>query len=176
MAGPVNDAVWQQYGGAIDMLDNALAACPDELWTEPVWEVSAASEWPTDASALWSVAAHTVRWLERNLAAVPEDEFASLECAEALTPSDRAPIGKSAIRACLATVRERCRDTLTNLRDEELYRPVTYDWISPAPITYLELQIYNLRHLQEHTAALNLFLGQHGIPDETLDWVPRADR
>jgi DinB superfamily len=174
MVGSVNDALWQQHGGAIAMLDNALAACPDELWTEPLWEVSPASEWPTDASALWSVAAHTVRWLERNLAAASEDEFSSLECAEALTSKDGAPIGKSAIRACLATVREHCHDTLMTLRDEELYRPVTYDWISPAPISYLELQIYGLRHLQEHTTQLSLFLGQNGIPDEALDWVPRA--
>jgi hypothetical protein len=31
-----------------------------------------------------------------------------------------------------------------------------------------------MRHVQEHAAQLSLFLGQHGIPDEALDRVPRA--
>ncbi len=26
------DVVWNQFGAAIDMLDDALIACPDELW------------------------------------------------------------------------------------------------------------------------------------------------
>ena len=28
--------IWQQFGAAIDMLDNALRACPDPLWRESV--------------------------------------------------------------------------------------------------------------------------------------------
>jgi hypothetical protein len=39
---------------------------------------------------------------------------------------------------------------------------------------FLELQLHNMRHVQEHAAQLSLFLGQHDIPDEALDWVPRA--
>lgn len=31
---PWKTIVWQQFGAAIDMLDNALRACPDELWRE----------------------------------------------------------------------------------------------------------------------------------------------
>ncbi len=42
------------------------------------------------------------------------------------------------------------------------------------PLSFFELQIYTLRHVQEHAAQLSLFLGQHSIPDEALDWVPRA--
>jgi hypothetical protein len=30
--------LWRQFGAAIDMLDNALRDCPDELWAEDVWE------------------------------------------------------------------------------------------------------------------------------------------
>jgi hypothetical protein len=39
--------------------------------------------------------------------------------------------------------------------------------------TYLELQLYNLRHVQEHAAQLQLFLGQHAIPAGP-SWVSRA--
>jgi hypothetical protein len=30
--------LWRQFGAAIDMLDNALRDCPDELWAEDVRE------------------------------------------------------------------------------------------------------------------------------------------
>jgi hypothetical protein len=26
--------IWQQFGAAITMLENALIACPDELWSD----------------------------------------------------------------------------------------------------------------------------------------------
>jgi hypothetical protein len=38
-------------------------------------------------------------------------------------------------------------------------------------MSFFELQLYTLRHVQEHAAQLSLFLGQHGIPGEALDWV-----
>lgn len=37
---------------------------------------------------------------------------------------------------------------------------------------YLELQLYNMRHVQEHASQLQLLLGQHGVPG--LDWVAKA--
>jgi hypothetical protein len=27
--------IWQQFGAAIDMLENAILACPDEVWSDP---------------------------------------------------------------------------------------------------------------------------------------------
>jgi hypothetical protein len=30
--------IWQQFGAAIDMLDDALCACPDELWRGRLWD------------------------------------------------------------------------------------------------------------------------------------------
>jgi hypothetical protein len=41
-------------------------------------------------------------------------------------------------------------------------------------VSYLELQLYNMRHVQEHAAQLNLFLGQNAI-EGVSDWVPRAE-
>ncbi len=40
-------------------------------------------------------------------------------------------------------------------------------------MSFLELLLYNMRHVQEHAAQLNLFLGQNAI-DRASDWVPRA--
>ncbi len=30
-------ALWQQFGAAIDMLENALVACPETLWQGHLW-------------------------------------------------------------------------------------------------------------------------------------------
>ncbi|HJT55350.1 MAG TPA: hypothetical protein VJ761_02555 [Ktedonobacteraceae bacterium] len=40
--------------------------------------------------------------------------------------------------------------------------------------SFLELFLYNMRHVQEHAAQLNLFLGQNAI-DGASDWVPWAN-
>jgi hypothetical protein len=71
-------------------------------------------------------------------------------------------------------MRKKCRSTLDALTYEQARQPVEYPWSEGQPISFLELQLYNLRHVQEHAAQLSLFLGQHGIPGEALDWVARA--
>ncbi len=32
-----NTVLWRQFSAAIDMLENALVACPDALWEERLW-------------------------------------------------------------------------------------------------------------------------------------------
>src|SRR4029453_1821092 len=170
------DMVWQQFGAPIDMFDNTLAACPNELWTGRLWSEEEGPDVPPRWGEFWTVAAHAIRWLERYLLAVPEDAFGSLETSTTLTPfpEDNEPQTKSTVRDCLAELRGRCRATLTELTADQAQRPITvYDWIG-TDVTFVELQLYNMRHVQEHAAQLALFLGQHGVPDEQLDWVARA--
>ncbi len=40
-------------------------------------------------------------------------------------------------------------------------------------MSFLELLLYNMRHVQEHAAQLNMFLGQNAI-DVASDWVSRV--
>ena len=35
-----NKALWWQFGATIDMLENALVACPASLWSQRVWQTS----------------------------------------------------------------------------------------------------------------------------------------
>jgi DinB family protein len=169
--------VWRQLGAALDMFDITLAACPDELWTGRLWDAPDDPEFSPPFGEFWTIATHVVRWLERYFLAVPEDEFGSLETSTTLTPSpeDNLPQTKSTVRDCLAQLRERCRSTLTELTDHQAQRrtPV-YDWLSPEPIPFIELQLISMRHVQEHASQLAMFLGQHGVRDEKLDWIPRA--
>ncbi len=85
------------------------------------------------------------------------------------------PYTKEELRAYLASMRQTCHSTLVALTDEQARRPVAYPWSQGQSISFLELQLYNMRHVQEHVAQLSLFLGQHAIlPDADLDWVTRA--
>ena len=38
------------------------------------------------------------------------------------------------------------------LPDEQARRPVAYPWWGGLSMSYLELQLYNMRHVQEHAA------------------------
>src|SRR5579883_1717744 len=81
---------------------------------------------------------------------------------------------KEDLRAYLVSLRQKCHTTLLTLTDEQANRTVEYPWSDGQPVSFLELQLYNLRHIQEHAAQLSLVLGQHDIPNEALDWVPEA--
>ncbi len=84
------------------------------------------------------------------------------------------PYTKEVLRTYLASMREKCYTTLVALTDEQARRPIEYPWAKGQAVSFLELQLYNMRHVQEHAAQLSLFLGQHGIPGADLDWVARA--
>ena len=53
--------LWKQFGAAIDMLDNALVACPDSLWRQPVWHDPSV---PSQRTEFWYVAYHALFWLD----------------------------------------------------------------------------------------------------------------
>lgn len=171
--------LWRQFGAAIDMLENALVACPASLWKASLWRVPPESDFPPQFAQFWYLTFHALVWLDLYLAGVPEEEFAPpapfvrgvLDSVEAL-PAES--YSKEDLRAYLVSLREKCHTTLAALTDEQARRLVEYPWSGGQPISYLELQLYNLRHVQEHAAQLSLFLGQHAIPDADLDWVPLA--
>ena len=172
-------ALWRQFGAAIDMLENALVACPSTLWQERLWRDPPPPEFPPQFAEFWYVTFHALVWLDLYLSGVPEEEFAPpapfaqgvLDSVEALPER---PYTKEELRSYLASTRQKCHTQLLRLSDEQARRPVEYPWSKGQPLSFLALHLYNLRHVQEHTAQLSLFLGQHGIPDEALDWVARA--
>jgi hypothetical protein len=172
-------ALWRQFGAAINMLENALVTCPASLWTERLWRTPPAPEFPPRFAEFWYVTFHALVWLDLYLSGIPEEEFAPpapfaqgvLDSPEALPER---PYTKEELRDYLASLRAKCRATLVALTDERARRPVEYPWSQGQPISFLELQLYTIRHVQEHAAQLSLFLGQHSVPNADLDWVPRA--
>ena len=172
-------ALWRQFGAAIDMLDNAVVACPDSLWQERLWRDPTPEEFPPQFAEFWYVTFHALVWLDLYLSGVPEEDFAPpppfaqgvLDSVEAVPER---PYTKEELRSYLASLRQKCHDTLVALTDEQARRPVEYPWSEGQPISFVELQLYTMRHVQEHVAQLSLFLGQHGIPGDLIDSVTRA--
>ena len=70
------------------------------------------------------------------------------------------PYTKAEVRAYLGQCRQKCQSTLEGLTDEKANQVCTFEWMQP---TYVELQIYSMRHVQEHAAELNMLLGQNGV-------------
>ena len=176
-------ALWQQFGAAIDMLDNAVEACPASLWRERLWSDPPDHPQPP-IGEFWYIAYHTLYWLDLYLSSVADSASGvtppSPFTAPALDADDERPeqpYAKDELLAYLAYTKQKCHSTIETLTGERARYPYEFPWEKGQgrPISYLELMMYTMRHVQEHAAQLSLFLGQHGIPDTDLDWVSRVN-
>lgn len=170
-------ALWRQFGAAIDTLDDAVQSCPDALWNEPIWIDHSEHPVPEGYTAFWNITYHTLFWLdlylfgsEEGFVTPPPFTLGELDPA-GVVPDP--PYDRDLLRGYLASLRAKCRTILTELTDELAARPCTFPWGRGKTISYFELQIYSLRHVQEHAAQLHLFLGQHA-PETAGGWVARA--
>jgi hypothetical protein len=172
-------ALWRQFGAAIDMLEHAVVACPDALWTARLWSTPAPAEFPPPFAQFWYLTYHALVWTDLYLCGVPEEDFAPPApfvhgVLDTVETQPARPYTREELRGYLGTTRQQCRTTLLALTGEQARRPVAYPWSQGQSLSYLELQLYNMRHVQEHAAQLSLVLGQQGIPGEALDSVPRT--
>lgn len=154
--------LWQQFGAAIDMLENALLACPDELWSDR-------SRQPE----FWYVVFHTLFFLDLSLSGsvegfAPPAPFTLDELDPAGVLPER-PYTKDELRTYLEHGRRKCRTTIEALTDERAGRRCRFDWFEASEA---ELLLYNMRHVQHHAAQLNLILRQ--TVDSAPRWVARA--
>jgi uncharacterized damage-inducible protein DinB len=156
------EAIWQQFGAAIDMLENALVACPDELWNDR-------SRQPE----LWYVAYHTLFYLDLYLSDslegfAPPMPFNLDELDPAgLLPAN--PYTKDELHTYLLHGRRKCRATIEALTAEKAARRCGIEWLD---MTTAEALLYNMRHVQHHAAQLNLILRQ--TVNDAPRWVGRV--
>jgi hypothetical protein len=163
------DANWrsslcQQLGAAIDMLGNAVAACPDELWRVRLWDDA---ELPA-AAEFWYIAYHTLFWLDLYLTGAVEGfEPPAPFNRDELDPAGllpETPYTREELQTYLAHGRRKCRTTIDALTDEQASRHCYFPW---GEVSFAGLLLDNMRHVQEHAAQLNLILGQK------TGWSPR---
>jgi len=154
--------LWAQFGAAIDMLDNAVAACPEDLWNDR-----------GRRPEFWYVVYHTLFFLDLYLSGSldgfrPPEPFTMAE----LDPSGRLPervYTKGELRSYLDHCRRKCRATIDLLTDDRGRERCVFPWVD---LGFAESLLYNMRHVQHHAAQLNLMLRQ--TVDSAPRWVARA--
>ncbi len=145
-----------QYLASLKMLEQLIVACPEALWNDPA-----------DRNPTWHLAYHAIYFVEEYLA----DSYETFRpwaghrrgYEEFPLPPDAKPYDKAAVLAYLAYAREHVQERL----------PVyNLGWGADAEYTGLELQIYNIRHLMQHTGELGERLGRAAGVE--LDWVGKG--
>ncbi len=139
------------------MLENALLACPDELWRDR-----------SRRPEFWYVVYHTLFFLDFYLSGsaegfTPPAPFTLDE----LDPAGLLPervYTKDELRTYLQHGRNKCRATIEALTDERARQRCEFE---RPDLTVSESLLYNMRHVQHHAAQLNLILR------ETTDSAPR---
>jgi hypothetical protein len=153
------ESIRRQFGAAIDMLDNAIRACPEELWGDRSQHIE-----------FWYTAYHTLFWLDLYLTGSvegfpPPAPFTLDE----LDPAGLLPervYAKAELQGYLDHCRRKCHATLDALTDDGAQRLCRFGW---GEVTFAELLLYNMRHVQEHASQLSLILGQQ--TGSGPDWV-----
>jgi hypothetical protein len=154
--------LWRQFGAAIDMLDRALAACPDALWRNGP---------PT--APFWYVAYHAIFWLDYYLDEAPErfkpPEPFGLEELDPAGVMPPRPYTQAELRAYLAHGREKCRTLIAGLDEQGACAVRRHGW---GTVDLTELMVYTMRHVQHHAAQLYLMLRQGA--DRAPGWVAQT--
>ncbi|RPI04135.1 MAG: DinB family protein [Ignavibacteriae bacterium] len=153
---------WQQFGAAIDMLENAILACPEQLWSDR-----------SRKPEFWYVAFHTLFFLDLYLSESekgfsPPAPFTRDEMDERGLLPDRV-YSKEELRTYLVYGRHKCRITISGMMEEAFTRRCGFEWLD---LSVAEMLLYNMRHVQHHTAQLNLLLRQH--IDSAPRWVRKT--
>ena len=154
--------IWQQFGAAIDTLENAIVACPEKVWSDR-----------SRRPEFWYVAYHTLFFLDYYLSDsekgfAPPAPFTLSEMDPAGVLPDRV-YTKDELKAYLAHGRTKCRAAISALTDERAHQPCGFE---RREMNVAELLLYNMRHVQHHAAQLNLMLRQ--TIDSAPGWVSKA--
>lgn len=154
--------LWRQFGAAIDMLENAMQACPEALWGDR-----------SQKPEFWYVAFHTLFFLdlylsESEVGFQPPAPFTLDEMDERGLMPERV-YTKEELQKYLEHGRTKCRVTIASMTEERARRRCGFSWLE---ISGEEILLYNMRHVQHHTGQLNLILRQK--IDAAPRWVRSA--
>jgi hypothetical protein len=156
----VKESIKSQYHASLEMLRQAIVECPESLWNDSAYQVP-----------FWHIAYHVLFFTHLYLHP-SEDEFVPWEkhkeAYRSLASSGEKsetlePLSKEDILMYHGLCCEQVEERVTAL---DLEAKSGFDWL---PFNKLELQIYNIRHIQQHTGELYERLGTSGNIE--LRWV-----
>jgi hypothetical protein len=161
----LQQTLWSQFGAAIDMFENAMQACPDKHWRTKLWKDTTI---PPEFSEFWCVAYHTLFFLDLYLSGTEKDfappaPFTLSEMDDDGKPPERI-YTKRELQTYLDFCRSKCQSTIAEMSDEQAFQKCGVTWLD---LNYVQLHLYNMRHVQEHAAQMALVLGQK------IGWSPR---
>ena len=156
----VKNTIKSQYLASLEMLKGAIEDCPESLWSNPEYKNPF---WHTAYHALF----YTHLYLQKSEGDfVPwvkhKDEYRSLGSSGEESEFGE-PYSKEEILAYHQLCCEQVEEQVTSL---ELEAESGFSWL---PFDKLQLQFYNIRHIQHHTGELFERLGAYG--DFELKWV-----
>jgi DinB superfamily len=157
----MNEAISNQFGAALQMLENAIMMCPEEHW---------------DTSLdFWYRAYHCIFWTDYYLATEPE----RFEPPAPFTFSEFDPTGKKRdnvyTKATLLSYLDYCRQKASTLIAGLTAEKLNDRWVNEYKnYSLLEMFFYNIRHIQHHAAQLNLLLRQ--TINQSPKWVSQVTR
>lgn len=164
------EVLWQQFGAAINMLEKAIINCPDDLWGKSMWDDPVMG---AKFSEFWYVAYHTLFWLDLYLTGAVEGFTPPAPFTlDELDPAGLLPerqYSRDELLAYLEHGRGKCRATIEALTDEKARRICQFAW---GESSFLGVLLDNMRHVQDHGAQLNMFLGQQA--GTSSRWVSKA--
>jgi hypothetical protein len=159
----IKDVIKSQYHAALAMLEQTIAQCPDALW-----------ESSASANRFWHVAYHVLFYThlylqhsEKEFAPWTKHRHESQFLGPLPWPPHKKPtIGEPYTREEVLEYLEFCRGEVdATVNTLNLEGESGFSWL---PFSKMELQFYNLRHLQHHTGELAERLGNQGIE---IQWV-----
>ena len=156
-----NAMLWRQFAVASDQLGAALRDCPGDKWEQPLWPDQPDQWVAAGFSKFWYQGYHALFWLdlyltgaEEGFAPPPPFDLVEMHAHETLPRV----YTRAELLAYLADCRRKCQATITALSPEQSQQLCRFPW---GEVAFAELQLYSLRHVQEHAGQLSMFIGQH---------------
>ena len=157
----ITDSIASQYLASLAMLRDAVIKCPDDVWDDR-----------THKNVFWHVAYHALFYTHFYLQDTQDsftpwikhrDQSRSLKRSPQETAQSVDPYGKDSILEYLAFCEQEVAERVPHL---DLGAPSGFSWL---PFDKLELQIYTIRHLQQHIGELMERLATR--IDTEVNWV-----
>ncbi len=170
----LKESLWKQFGAGIDMLRNAILLWPEEYWY-------------TDKRFFY-IAYHSLISLDYCLTIPPTNYSSPLpfkitdpaelpeEAVDDIIPERI--YSKEELLGYLQASRLKCRELIDGLTEEKIKQrwieePDELSAYVTLQFSTLEILLYNLRHVQHHSAQLNMML--RNKLNAAPDWVSEAE-
>ena len=146
----IQKAIQSQYFAALEMLKHVIVQCPGTLWDAP-----------GHPEPCWKIGYHALYYAHLYLQD-SEKDFNLWEHHH--DPKSGEPFTQQQLLEYLAFVQKQVQDRVPALN---LDAASGFDWL---PFSKFELQLYNIRHIQQHAGELYERLNNN----IEIDWVSRT--